>query len=234
MNRLFALTIIVCSLAHIETKAGGVSTGIGVRLMCSASDCATPQVIDLLCELENRTGEGIVISLSDATLDGPIGTPGYLHRLAGGQRYENVLQFGARHEKAFNRGSISHPWVDLTNDDMKRLRRLAAGESATVAVQVDGIEIDDSEERQIDILTRLKLIYASETRLRSLQSRSDLPDGCSKLLEASLSRDEAAEPNRIGTRRPEHGSRIVTNGCNDRISELFEHVFSNFVEVRIP
>lgn len=220
----------------LESKALNLdaSSGARVRLTCSVPERPASRAIQMSCKVDNKAGEDIVILLSDAALDGPIGTPGYfLDRLPGGQRYENVLQFGIGPKKGFNRTSFSHPWVDLTDDDLGRLRRIAADESVTVEIQVDldGIEQLATQE---EILVRLKLVYATEAKLRSVQLRSDVSESCRQLLGRSLKEARVSDSDQLGTRRLEPGLKMLLDGCHDRISDQFEHVYSVILDVRFP
>lgn len=231
MLRLLILTSIACTSPHFQSGGATASGAASIRLACAAVEQETDP-IRLKCDLHNQSDGDIFVLLSDAALDGPIGSANYVDRLAGGERYENVLQFGSKTGKGLDRGGMSHPWVDLTNDDLRRLQRIVAGSPMSIEISAD-IGAIGPNSQLAEIVVRLKLIYVRETRLRSVQRRADLPDQCRALLDTVLRHDEGRAPvsGRIGTRRVEPGLRMLTDGCHDKISEQCEHVYSEVMAV---
>jgi len=212
-------------------EAGRERIGVPI-LECASPTKVSKEGLILHCTIRNNGNDAILFLQSDATLDGPMDAVGYIHRMAGGRRYENVLQFGCDCRDAFEAGGLSHPWVDLTDDDLRALRYLAPGAVATIKVKLDGDAIARARMNGNNCVLRLKLVYAREPQLRSRRLRAVLPPACNELLEEAMVLSKAGGGRLIRMRMPEPGLRGVLNGCNDEVSSIFEHVFSNFVELQ--
>ncbi len=179
---------------------------------------------NISCTLANGLAEDVLWLASPFVLEGPLGGDSYVYRFVGGERIENTLEYGPSTIGRLGGPIQFKPTVYLSEADLVRLFRLSAGDDMVFSIRLDSAPRPGLVE-PVERLFRAKVVVSKVLSLDRMIGSGELPPGCSDRIRLGLS--PRAAPVEISVREPDPGPRYERDGCRDRISGEFEHVFSN-------
>ncbi len=195
------------------------------------------------CILANGLSEDVLWLASPFVLEGPLGADGYFYMFVGGERIENTLEYGLATVGGLGGPILFKPTVHLSETDLARLYRLGAGDNVVFGIRRNSAPRANLD-KPLEWLFRAKVVVAKVYGLASMIKNHQVASECADRLRLGLTfRPVPAE---IGVRESpyailgQRGSESVTgpparprrpryesDGCRDRISGQFEHVYSN-------
>jgi hypothetical protein len=185
---------------------------------------AEPDSGTISCVVENDSSEAYFILLSPFGLEGPKGGDEYFYKHTGGERIENTLEYGYPEAGPLGEATLFFPNVHLKHEDLSNLCRLEPGAKAQVLINL--AEVRKYLAGSAEWNFRPKIVAAKEARLTTLAESADLQEQCKTALRKTLS-NECSEVLKTTAAAPWEGIQYTDDGCLDRISMQFEHVYAS-------
>jgi hypothetical protein len=210
-------------------RAGAVKATTMVELSCPDRLVGkADESLTIHCQLKNGSNEEIYILAAPLSLEGPQKKKPYLYVPTGWERYENVLQYGSP-KSGLDIPTLFHPTVHLDFEQLSRLVILGKSEILSVDINWNpSIALDAVGGKRLAV--QLKLIYLSKDRELVLL-QGGLSEDCRETLTKVISRVRPTGNLKLEPFRGVRGKRWFYDGCRDKISESFSHLYSNLIVI---
>jgi hypothetical protein len=174
--------------------------------------------------VENSSNEDYFLLTSPFVLEGPMGGDEYFYKHTGGERIENTLEYGYPQAGPLGDEILIDPIVHLENEDLSNLCRVESRAKSRVLINLADVTglLEGSSEWNL----RPKIVVAKEAHLNKLVQSSDLRNQCKTDLGKSLFKG-CSEIVKTMAAAPWEGIQYSDDGCLDRISMQFEHVYAS-------
>jgi hypothetical protein len=207
--------------------ADGSPPGPEITMKCEAgSDAWT-----ISCVVKNASGEDFFLLTSPFVLEGPKGGDEYFYKHTGGERIENTLEYGYPEAGPLGDRILIDPIVHFRIGDLPNLCRVESQSKSRVIINL--AEVAGFFEGSSEWNLRPKTVVAQGSRLRTFLQSSNLQDQCKSELGNALVR-ECLEVEEAMAAAPWEGIQYSDDGCLDRLSMQFEHVYASQIRVTLP
>ncbi len=233
---LFLLMPVLSVISAAVTAGKDLPAPQKPSLLCAVSTHGSSNAeATLTCTIGNSCTTDIFVLTSPLTLEGPRSDQSLPRRHTSGDRYENVFEYDRGVVNLQHEGVIFDPWVIPTPEEMSAMLRVAEGQ--TVSFTVSWSPGSDSLPAATEMwwTIRIKLVYLAESRLNSLRDDEQLIATCPgipfKKIEAELRPWSA--PVSFMTRKWKEGRGYEAGLCDDALSLVFDHLYSNQMSFNI-
>lgn len=182
------------------------------------------------CVVENASNDVLFLLASPFVLEGPKGGDKYFYKHTGGERIENTLEYGYPEAGALGDRILIDPIVHLKNGDLPNLCRVESQSKSRVIIDLADVAGFFKGSSQWNL--RPKIVVAQGSHLRTLLQSSDLQDQCKANLGKALER-ECSEVEMAMAAAPWEGIQYSDDGCLDRLSAQFEHVYASQIRLTL-
>ncbi len=227
---LVLLLTMVSGISPVPTVGEDVPPTEEPSLSCGVSihDSIDTEVI-LTCTIQNPCTTDIFVLTSPLTLEGPRSDQPLPRRHTSGDRYENVFEYDRGVGNLQEEGVLFDPWVIPTPEEISAMLKVAGGQTASLSVNWKPGSALFKASPEMWWIIRIKLIYLSESRLNSLRNDDQLRAACPgrplKEIETTLRTWSSTVP--FKTREWREGRGYESGLCDDALSLIFEHLYSN-------
>ena len=230
---LSACILFVSALTYfVETKHNFISNYISNdRVSGLAIQCLTPVIhgtlaMEMTCTFSNSGLSDALLLADPPIIEGPRDDELYLRMSIGYQRYQNMIEYHPATIEALDRSTQLHPFV-LIDIDQAHFVRVSPMREIDLEFKY-APPIEENLFKSGEWLIRAKVMAAYEEILAPGRLGAEISFECEERLEAATRgakkfRDGALE---LPAKRRGKGGASVINGCDEIISEKFQHIFS--------
>jgi hypothetical protein len=203
-----------------------------VHLDCRRDLRARPgQELEIPCRARNASGEEIYLLADDLSLEGPQRGKRYLFHPIGWERFENVLQFNFA-SRGLDLPTLFHPVAHLSFEQIGRL--VALHKAGTLDVQVKWkLPLGSGYPAKGEWAAMVKLDYITNKKLQSVVENKSINSECRRRIGEAFSKRVEARKLVLGVRSPTYRPSWYYDGCRDKISEQFTHLYSDPLTIKI-
>jgi hypothetical protein len=204
------------------TPFSPLADGGEVSLFCERGDDKSI----LSCILTNSLKKDVLWLGSPFVLEGPLGGDDYIFIFTGGERIENTLEYGLATLSKLGGPIQLHPTIHLSETDVSRLFRIQAGADVAFDIRLRSAEPGSNLIEPEEWLFRAKVVVGKVHDLVGMIENDQISPECADQLYLGFTFRPA--PAKIPAIEPGGSDRgYEIDGCRDRISEQFDHVYSN-------
>ena len=228
--RFICLGVAVMLVRSAMAYASG--TPPTVRLDCKeGAKASMGRQINISCRVKNDGSEDVYVLADDLVLEGPKKGEYYFYVPIGWERFENVLQYNSP-SAGLDLPTLFHPTAHISFEQMKRLVILPAKS----ALEVDVVWTLSPESKYLDKgkwLLKVKLVFLTASRALALLKDNGLTSACRQKFAESVSLSSKGRLLALKVRRSSGAAGWHYDGCQDLISENFNHLYSKPLTIQV-